>query len=153
MPSNTDSRPDSVAPGEGYETRDANARGIFRFLVGLAVVLLVSGIICWLLFRYLVAQHTRETNPSPYSETRQLPSGPNLQVSPREDWQTFSRRQQESLTSFGWENRDAGLVRVPIDRAMEILVEKGVPVAPPVPVEADAGASAPARAVPGEPRR
>jgi len=33
------------------------------------------------------------------------------------------------LNSYGWADRRAGTVRVPIDRAMDLLVERGLPVA------------------------
>jgi hypothetical protein len=37
-----------------------------------------------------------------------------------------------ALTTYGWVDRDAGIVRMPIERAMEILVERGLP--PPKPM-------------------
>jgi hypothetical protein len=31
------------------------------------------------------------------------------------------------LSSYGWVDREAGIVRIPIDRAMDLLAERGLP--------------------------
>jgi hypothetical protein len=58
-----------------------------------------------------------------------LPSNLQLQVNPRQEFLQFRAEQEKSLESYAWENRAAGTVRVPIERAMELLLQKGVPVA------------------------
>ncbi len=113
----------------GYETRDANAGGVFKFLVALGIVLVVTGLVCWGMFRYFSAHEVdRAASDSPFADTRQLPLGPQLQVNPREDWLKFREEQEKSLETYAWENRSAGTVRVPIEEAMELLVKKGLPV-------------------------
>ena len=84
---------------------------------------------CWGLFRYFSAHAVNQAaSDSPFADTRQLPLGPQLQVNPREDWLKFREEQEQSLETYAWENRAAGTVRVPIERAMELLVKKGLPV-------------------------
>jgi hypothetical protein len=112
-----------------YETQDADVRSVFRFLVVMGLVLVFTLVLCWGLFRYFSAAEAGPNPASPFAETRQLPSGPQLQVNPREDWLRFHAAQQQALESYAWENRQTGTVRVPIERAMELLLEKGVPVA------------------------
>jgi hypothetical protein len=113
----------------GYETRDANAGGAFKFLVALAVVLVVACLVSWGMFRYFSAHDVDQAaSDSPFADTRQLPLGPQLQVNPREDWLKFRDDQEKSLETYAWENRSAGTVRVPIEEAMELLVKKGLPV-------------------------
>jgi hypothetical protein len=51
-------------------------------------------------------------------------------VNPRQDLLKFRAEQQQALNSYAWEDRDAGTVRIPIDRAMDLLLKKGIPVAP-----------------------
>jgi hypothetical protein len=119
------------APGAtpGYESRDANAGGVFKFLVALGIMLVVIGLVCWGMFRYFSAHDVdRAASDSPFSDTRQLPLGPQLQVNPRGDWLKFREEQEKSLETYAWENRSAGTARVPIEEAMELLVKKGVPV-------------------------
>ena len=113
----------------GYETHDTNAGGVFKFLVALGILLVVTGLVCWGLFRYFSAHDVNHAaSDSPFADTRQLPLGPQLQVNPREDWLKFREEQEKSLETYAWENRSAGTVRVPIEEAMELLVKKGVPV-------------------------
>jgi hypothetical protein len=119
------------APGAtpGYETRDANAAGVFKFLAALGIILAVTGLVCWGLFRYFSAHDVdRAASDSPFADTRQLPLGPLLQVNPREDWLKFRGEQEKSLNTYTWENRSAGTVRLPIEAAMDLLVKKGLPV-------------------------
>jgi hypothetical protein len=119
----------SSSPSPGYETRDANVGGVFNFLVALGIVLAVSCLACWGLFRYFSAHDVNQAaSDSPFADTRQLPLGPELQVNPREDWLGFRQEQEQALETYAWENRSAGTVRVPIEVAMDLLVKKGVPV-------------------------
>ena len=139
MPPNMDKSHNTPAPPSGYETRDANVRGVFNFLVVLTVVLVLTFVACWGLFRYLSAQPEVPASASPFAETRQLPLGPQLQVNPRQDLLQYRDEQEKSLESYAWENRSAGIVRVPIEQAMELLLRKGLPVqnaAPPADAEA-----------------
>ncbi len=113
----------------GYETTDANTGGVLNFLVALGIVLVVTGLVCWGMFRYFAAHYVDQpASDSPFAETRQLPLGPQLQVTPRQDWLKFREEQEQSLETYAWENRTAGTARVPIEVAMELLVKKGVPV-------------------------
>jgi hypothetical protein len=113
----------------GYEIRDANAGGVFNFLVALGIVLVVAALVCWGMFRYFSAHALNQAaSVSPFADTRQLPLGPQLQVNPREDWLKFREEQEQALETYAWENRTAGTARVPIEVAMELLVKKGLPV-------------------------
>jgi len=120
---------DASASTPGYETRDANVGGVFNFLVALGIVLVITGLVCWGLFRYFsVHDVDQAASESPFADTRQLPLGPQLQVNPRQDWLKFREEQEQALETYAWENRSAGTVRVPIEEAMELLVKKGLPV-------------------------
>lgn len=123
-------KPEHVANNSpGYETQDAHTGGVYQFLVAMAIVLVATGVVCWLLFRFYSAHAVDQAaTDSPFANTRQLPLGPQLQVNPRQDWVKFRAEQQQSLENYAWENRAAGTARVPIDVAMELLVKKGVPV-------------------------
>jgi hypothetical protein len=139
-------KPNSAsATTPGYETRDANAGGVFKFLVALGIVLVAASLVCWGMFRYFSAHEVDQAaSQSPFADTRQLPLGPQLQVNPREDWLRFREEQEKSLETYQWENRTAGTARVPIEVAMDLLVKKGLPVqGAPQPQAADAKKPAP----------
>lgn len=119
-----------------YETRDANTTGVLTFLVALGTIIVLVSVSCYFLFRYYSAHaQNRAATESPFADTRQVPFGPQLQVYPREDWLKFREEQQKSLETLDWANRSAGIARVPIEEAMDMLVKKGVPVQsePPAP--------------------
>lgn len=61
----------------------------------------------------------------PRAET---PPAPRLQVDPSQDLQEMRRRDAAALDTYAWTDRGRGLVRVPIERAMELLLEQGLPV-------------------------
>jgi len=97
--------------------------------VALGIVLVATGLVCWGLFRFFSSHDVNQAaSDSPFTDTRQLPLGPQLQVNPREDWLKFREGQEKSLETYAWENRSAGTVRVPIEEAMQLLVKKGLPV-------------------------
>ena len=135
MPSNTgDSSRDPVAVGgthaPGYETRDANTTAVLAFLVFLFLVLAATLFATWLLFRHFDAAETEPAPASSFSSVRQLPAGPELQVNSREDLLETQAKQRQELETYSWEDRDAGIVRIPIDRAIDLLLQKGLPVIP-----------------------
>src|SRR5207253_9171034 len=55
------------------------------------------------------------------------PAFPRLQISPPRDLEAFRSREQSELNSYGWINRTAGVARIPIDQAMNLLLERGLP--------------------------
>jgi hypothetical protein len=130
MSSSMDKSQGASAGSPGYETRDANVRGVFNFMVYLSLVLVFTLLVCWGMFRYFSVELANPAPASPFAGTRQLPSGAQLQVNPRQDFLKFRAEQEHSLESYAWENRTAGTVRVPIERAMELLLDNGLPVAP-----------------------
>jgi hypothetical protein len=55
------------------------------------------------------------------------PAGPTLQIAPRDDLAAFREREDRILNNYGWIDRKAGVVHIPISRAMELLLERGLP--------------------------
>jgi len=79
----------------------------------------------WFAYRYLRAADQERDVRRTFVETKPpVPPEPRLQVSPQGDLQEYLQKQREALTSYGWVSRPDGRVRIPIDRAMELLVER-----------------------------
>lgn len=57
----------------------------------------------------------------------ELKGAPRLQLAPDVDLQAFRAREDAELNSYGWIDRTAGVVRIPIDRAMELIAQRGLP--------------------------
>ncbi len=119
----------------GHETTDASTRAVVAFAVGLFVFIVAAMILVWVTFTYFVRHQPLGPPASPFENTRKLPppGTPVLQTSPRRDFKDFRQHEDELLKTYGWADRRAGVVRLPIDRAMDLLVERGLPVqkAPP----------------------
>jgi len=113
----------------GYEKRDVSPRVIAALVVGLAALTVVAAVLMWGSFAYFQrrAEQARES-PSPLREERVLPPPPRLQVAPEADLQAVRQKEEERLSSYGWIDREAGVVRIPIEHAMELLLKRGVPV-------------------------
>lgn len=113
----------------GHETQDTRPRAIMALVIGLAVLTLVALVAMWGLFKYLDARQARSEAPAPpLVEARRLPPQPRLQVEPRIDLEHLRAAEDEKLNSYGWVNRPAGVVRIPIERAMALVAERGLPV-------------------------
>jgi hypothetical protein len=113
-----------------HETSDVDVRVLLRFVGGLLTAAVVIPAVVGLLFVYLAR---REARPVPLefplagAEQHRMPPEPRLQTNPREDLQTFRDQEDTILTSYGWVDRNAGIVRIPIEEAMKLTVERGLP--------------------------
>ena len=81
--------------------------------------------------------------PSPLEEANQprVPPAPRLQERPENELLTFRLQEQDVLTSYGWVSESAGVARIPIERAIEILAERGLPLTAAAPAPAPPAAA------------
>jgi hypothetical protein len=114
----------------GYETSDANTDAVLGFMVGLLLVLVLTLLATWGLFRYFSVAEREPAPASSFAGVRQLPAAPQLEVYPRVDLLETLAKQQQELETYSWEDRSTGTVRIPIERAMDLLLQKGLPVLP-----------------------
>jgi len=108
-----------------HETiNDVNVRRIFR----IAIIFIVVGAaihlgIWWMFSFYRNVDARKDVRQTLIESPPPIPPEPRLQINPTEDWQTFRRQQQNILNSYGWASREQERVRIPIERAMERVVE------------------------------
>ena len=112
------------ATNGGHEPFDVAARPVLLAAAALAVVLLlVSGgqlvLLRWFDRRDLAA----EAPPAPLAEPRTAPE-PRLLPDPRAALLELRAEEDALLHTYGWVNREAGIVRIPIDRAIDVLAKK-----------------------------
>jgi hypothetical protein len=113
-----------------HETSDVNILAILGFGAGLFAVALVIHFGIWLLFRYFDAREAVRVPvayPLAASQGTQLPPEPRLQTNPREDMRELRLKEDELLSSYGWVDQRAGVVRIPISEAMKLTVQRGLP--------------------------
>ena len=126
---------DRPAPVEGHETSDVSIRGIVWFGLGLAVATVLVTVGMWALFRVLQRREGRVDTPVSAmvaASLRRTPPEPRLEANPLEPRRRMRAREDAVLTTYGWVDRGTGVARIPIGRAMELLVEKGLPPSKPV---------------------
>ena len=99
-------------------------------LFGASLVVLLAGslaLMAWLFALFNVPPKGYGVRGAPVAATPPSPPGPRLQASPTQDMQDMLQAENARLHSYGWVDRSAGMVRVPIDRAMEFVVRQGLP--------------------------
>lgn len=125
MQKDTDPKPLIATPG--YETRDVNTRAITYFGVVLFLVIAFSFVGMRWLFGYFSTTQQLGPAASPFNNSRTLPPAPRLQVQPVGDLNQVRQSQDELLHSYGWVDRPNGKVHIPIERAMDLIVERKLP--------------------------
>lgn len=117
-----------AANGRGYEKSDASPRGLVYFaliVAGILVLALLS--LRWLFGYFQKAEDPGSFVAAPFAGERPLPPPPRIQPDPGADMQSYFQSQQDLLNSYGWIDRHNGIVRLPIDRAMELILQRGLP--------------------------
>jgi hypothetical protein len=149
-------QPNPVNPnGHGdYERQDIGVAGVLYFLAGLVVAGLFVYFIVIGIYSYLDKRNEAEQTPvSPLvtnaeKDTRHLPPDfktdsesadyekylekrfpvPQLETNERTELNKIRLREENTLSTYDYVDKNAGTVRIPIDRAMDLIVQRGLPV-------------------------
>ncbi len=134
-----------------FERRDIGAGGVMWFLVGLGAVIVVAYFLVQGIYNVLNT-HFAENQPAPSplsanvpKDTRKLPApygsdyqkylkesfpAPQLETDERTELNDVRLREENTLSTYDYVDKNAGTIRIPIDRAMDLLVQRGLPVRP-----------------------
>ena len=136
-----------------YERRDIGISGVVYFMVGLAVAAVIVHFIVAGLYRYLenrAESRQRAVSPlvtNPVRDTRTLPPefktdsegtdyqkyleknfpAPQLEIDERTELNKARLYEENTLSTYDYIDKDAGTIRIPIDRAMDLLAQRGLP--------------------------
>jgi hypothetical protein len=128
---------------------EIRVKSIFGVLAGLALLVALSFAGMGAFSRFLKERSVaRDPEPLPVAEANQPRPRPRaaLQADPTADMVKFAKEEEAAVTSYAWVDRTAGVAQIPLERALEIVAERGLPVPPPLP--AGAPAAAPAKVTP-----
>jgi hypothetical protein len=118
-------------PGAKYEHTDVDPHVGYQFGLWLFVSMLVSFGIVYGAFWYFEGQAreaSRIAQKYPLAASLpQEPPAPNLQKQPFKDIYMLRQSENDHLSSYGWVDKDGGITHIPIDRAMEIMLQRGFP--------------------------
>jgi hypothetical protein len=124
-----------AAHGDGltkkYEAADLTLRPIVTTVIVLAAITLVSYIVVYGLYQYWknADAQTRTSNLLPIAEGDEQPrTGPLLiEGAEAPDLARMKVEAAKKVDSYGWVDQNTGLAHIPVERAMEIVAEKGLP--------------------------
>jgi hypothetical protein len=118
-------------PHIGHETTDVNVWAVGKFAIGLVVVCVVSIGLLFGLLKFF--QSREETSVANTVEPTKLFPEPQLQKTPIPDLKAIRAEEDKLLSGYAWVDQPKGVVRIPVDRAIEVLAERGLPTRGEVP--------------------
>ena len=133
--------------GTEFEREDLGSRGVFAFMIGLAVIGLVIYFVIVGMYSFLDKyERSQMTTSSPLVTSKGAISrvvtqddmdktfkdngAPMLETNERGQFRDFLLNQEKQLNSYGWVDEKAGVAHIPIERAMQLIAERGLPVLP-----------------------
>src|ERR1700686_839354 len=128
-----------------FEREDLSTRGVFMFMAGLAVSGIVIFFIIVGMYSFLDKyERSQMATASPLVTTKgsmlrvvtqedmdkkfKDNGAPMLETNERGQLRDFLMNEEDQLNSYGWVDENAGVAHIPIDRAMDLLVQRGLPV-------------------------
>jgi hypothetical protein len=115
-------------PEVHHEHSDINVRAILWFVIVLATTAAVVHVAMYGLFKVFDRMEAANDPSIPLGRPIAVaPPDPRLQTTPWQDLKAFRATEDQALHSYGWVGRNAGVVSLPIDRAKELLLERGLP--------------------------
>ncbi len=118
-------------PGAKYEHTDIDVNVGYKFGLWLAISMLISiGIVTGVFYLFEGQEKTANALAQKYPLAvgqQKAPPTPNLQNQPFKDIYTLRQGEAEKLSSYGWVDKEGGIARLPIDRAMDVMLERGFP--------------------------
>jgi hypothetical protein len=88
----------------------------------------VVGVIVYGIFRYLETHPATSVQPNPMALfDSQIPPAPRIEEHPAIEIQQLHTQEDQTLSTYGWIDKSKGIVRIPLDRAIELQLQRGLP--------------------------
>lgn len=120
----------AASAAAGHEVTDVDAGPLAKAGIALAVTVLIGFVCMLIMFRTLIyVQPLYEGTPDPHplSATRALSTEPRLQPDPPRQKGELRRIEDHVLTTYDWVDKELGLARIPVERAIDLLANSGLP--------------------------
>ncbi len=149
--------PAQARPELGYEASDVKVRGVLVFLVSLGAFVLVFFVFCFGMGKVINNALVKQDGPpnkwnvstaAPHKRGKTLASTevmeqqqlatmtqrfptPRLQMDDgNQDLADMHQKEDLLLDHYTWVDKQQGVVRIPIEQAMQTIVDRGLPVMP-----------------------
>jgi len=127
--------------GSQFELEDFRPATIYAFLVGLGVACIAVALAVWAGYRmadsYIRAHQPKNPMVEMQADTRKVTptevkqfADPRLEINERTEINQFRLQEEQRLHSYGWVDESAGVAHIPIDRAMQLIAQRGLPTTP-----------------------
>jgi hypothetical protein len=123
--------PDLNDPRQRHEVRDVNIWAISKVGIGLIITTIASVAIVWGMFAYLRVEYNAQPPERGIDvNAMKWPAKPNLQynVDEARNQAEYRSTEQQTLNDYSWVDQQHTQVKIPINRAIDELVQKGLPV-------------------------
>ena len=129
-------------PELDFEHQDLSPNAVYAFLTGLAVAGILIYFVLWGVYHYLdsyqrshqppqnpLVQSSADTRHIAPQEIQKFPQ-PRLEKNERVEIDDFRLKEEQTLNEYGWVDQKDGVVRIPIDRAMQLTAQRGLNTIP-----------------------
>lgn len=135
--------------GPEFEREDMSPKAVYGFLVVLVILCVGAYFVIDGFYSYMDSysrKHQPALNPlvvatqpsdqrdashkAVEEEIKNTFPQPRLEENERSEIFDFNLKEEQKLHSYGWVDQNAGVVRIPIDRAMELIAQRGLPTTP-----------------------
>jgi hypothetical protein len=114
-----------------HEKSDIDVRALMWFVVVLTAIVIAVDVVCLGMFKLMNRyEASNEPYTTPLASAGQAPPEPRLQTTPWTDLGHLRAQEQQYLNSYGWVDEKLGVARIPIAKAKEMLLQRGIPVRP-----------------------
>jgi hypothetical protein len=117
-------------PHVHHEQGDVNARALTKFGLSMSFMILIFLVALWGMFEYLKNREAELSLPMSASalvNAQKQPPEPRLQPHPARDMRKMRADEDVLLNQYAWLDPDKGIVRIPVDRAMDLIAQRGLP--------------------------
>jgi hypothetical protein len=129
-----------------FENRDVRPRTIYVYLAVLALSVVLSYVVCVFILRITTKMAADSDTPPPSVRQEMknfltMPPEPRLQgvpghgTDPQYDLRVKIEEDTEANQNAGWIDQNSGIAQIPVEDAMKIIAEKGLPAASTPPAE------------------
>ncbi|HEV2721471.1 MAG TPA: hypothetical protein VG323_15725 [Thermoanaerobaculia bacterium] len=128
---------EALNPETHHETSDVDVRGILWFVVIFIAFAIVTHVVLYFLFNYFAREFRRDIQPARTAirVPAAVPQTPRLQPFPQQvppyantpvtDMTEMHESEEQALKNPGWIDKEHGVVRIPIERAKQMVVQLG----------------------------
>jgi hypothetical protein len=112
-----------------HERKDVDVISLFTIVFTLFISCVLIFLVVTLMMHYFKGHEPSKTAGQaniPATRAQEFPQ-PRLEVKPGASLAEFRAAEDADLNSYGWIDRNAGTIRIPIDRAMQLILARGLP--------------------------